>query len=46
MFIPNPGPPSVQGFKDWIGIGIRKHPQISVPPEMLMIGVSPPPTFS
>src|SRR5699024_969598 len=44
--IPNPLPPSVQGFKDWFGIGIRKHPHISVPPEMFIIGTSLWPTFS
>jgi len=36
----------VQGFSGWFGIGMRKQPQISVPPEMLMIGQSPPPTAS
>src|SRR5262249_9094425 len=36
--MPGAGAPSEHGFSDWIGSGKRKHPAISVPPEMLMIG--------
>src|SRR2546423_10958162 len=44
--IPSAGPRSVHGLRSVIGSGERKHAPTSVPPEMLMIGQRPPPTFS
>src|SRR5436190_18577436 len=43
--MPSAGPRSVHGFSSLIGSGERKHAPTSVPPEMLMIGHRPPPTF-
>src|SRR5437773_5342591 len=44
--MPGDGPPSVHGLSGWIGSGNRKQPTISVPPEILITGQRPCPTFS
>src|ERR1700682_3439454 len=44
--MPGAGAPNEHGFSDWIGNGKRKHPTISVPPEILIIGHRRFPTFS
>src|SRR4029079_2145891 len=44
--IPGAGPPSVHGLSGWIGRGIRRLHEISVPPEMLMMGQRRRPTRS
>src|SRR5439155_22169110 len=44
--MPSAGPRSVHGFSSVIGNGERKHAPTSVPPEMLLMGHRPPPTFS
>ena len=46
MSIPSAGPPSEQLSSSWIGVGAKKQPPTSEPPEMLMIGQRPPPTSS
>src|SRR5918995_5083880 len=44
--IPRAGPPSEHSLIGIAGVGERKQAPTSVPPEQLMIGQRPPPTFS
>src|SRR5215210_8853626 len=44
--MPSAGPPSEHALIAIAGVGDRKHAPTSVPPEQLMIGQRPPPTFS
>src|SRR2546426_12731778 len=43
--IPSAGPPSEHSLIGIAGVGERKHAPTSVPPEQLMIGQRPPPTW-
>ena len=44
MSMPSAGPPSDEALSPSIGIGIKKQPPTSVPPERLTIGNRPSPT--